>query len=271
VATQNKTIRRNVAICEGDSNGNNSFDPSAEWESFSKNSFDGLGHHNSTCSQPNTDTGDTTDGGTTDGGTTDGGTTDGGTTDGGTTDGGTTDGGTTDNGSLVQDLFFSEYIEGSYRNRALEIYNGTGADITFTGNYSIEMYKNGSSSPSYTLSLDGATLSNGGVYVIGNRDADNEILDVSDVVSSVTWFTGDDTIVLLKNGQIIDTIGEIGYDPGYSWTQNGVSTKNQTIRRNAAVCAGDSNSSDSFDPSAEWESYSKNSFDGLGKHTSNCQ
>ncbi|MBN1148956.1 MAG: hypothetical protein JXA78_16985, partial [Anaerolineales bacterium] len=35
------------------------------------------------------------------------------------------------------DLFFSEYIEGSSNNKALEIYNGTGAEITFSGHYTV--------------------------------------------------------------------------------------------------------------------------------------
>jgi len=44
------------------------------------------------------------------------------------------------------ELFFSEYIEGSSNNKALEIYNGSGADITFTGgNYTVGLFPNGSS------------------------------------------------------------------------------------------------------------------------------
>jgi hypothetical protein len=42
------------------------------------------------------------------------------------------------------ELFFSEYIEGSSNNKALEIFNGTGADVDLlAGGYNIQMYFNG--------------------------------------------------------------------------------------------------------------------------------
>ena len=44
------------------------------------------------------------------------------------------------------DLFFSEYVEGSSNNKALEIYNGTAAPIDLaTGGYSVQMFFNGNS------------------------------------------------------------------------------------------------------------------------------
>jgi len=43
------------------------------------------------------------------------------------------------------ELFFSEYIEGSSYNKALEIYNGTGSTINLTaGSYDVQMFFNGS-------------------------------------------------------------------------------------------------------------------------------
>ena len=43
------------------------------------------------------------------------------------------------------DLFFSEYVEGSSNNKALEIYNGTGSAINLaTAGYSVQMFFNGS-------------------------------------------------------------------------------------------------------------------------------
>src|SRR5688572_17868920 len=43
------------------------------------------------------------------------------------------------------DLFFSEYIEGSSNNKAIEIYNGTGAPVDLlTGNYVLQVHFNGS-------------------------------------------------------------------------------------------------------------------------------
>ena len=43
------------------------------------------------------------------------------------------------------ELFFSEYIEGSSNNKALEIFNGTGAPVDLgTGGYNVQMFFNGS-------------------------------------------------------------------------------------------------------------------------------
>ena len=44
----------------------------------------------------------------------------------------------------TSDILISEYIEGSSFNKAIELYNGTGADIDLA-NYSLELYSNGAS------------------------------------------------------------------------------------------------------------------------------
>src|SRR5690554_6602433 len=54
--------------------------------------------------------------------------------------------------AAAPDLFFSEYIEGSSNNKALEVYNGTGAPVDLTG-YTIEQYSNGSTTVSLRLDL----------------------------------------------------------------------------------------------------------------------
>ncbi|HEX7224775.1 MAG TPA: hypothetical protein VF367_04260, partial [Candidatus Limnocylindria bacterium] len=49
-------------------------------------------------------------------------------------------------GAVSDDLFISEYIEGSSFNKAIEIYNGTGAavDLAAAG-YTLQLYSNGAS------------------------------------------------------------------------------------------------------------------------------
>jgi predicted extracellular nuclease len=49
--------------------------------------------------------------------------------------------------SQCNNLFISEYIEGSGNNKAIEIYNPTGFTVPLTGNFSIRMYFNGSGTP----------------------------------------------------------------------------------------------------------------------------
>jgi predicted extracellular nuclease/endonuclease I len=168
-----------------------------------------------------------------------------------------------------RELFFSEYIEGSSSNKAIEIYNPNGTDLDLAaGNYSVELYSNGrvlTDGPTNSLGLTG-TIIGGDVYVIANSQADSAILDEADITSNVTFFNGDDALVLLKNGVPIDSIGRVGEDPGSAWTGNGVSTTNSTIVRKANITSGDSVLDDAFDPSVEWDGFPNNTFDGIGSH-----
>ncbi|NEQ22582.1 MAG: hypothetical protein F6K28_26055, partial [Microcoleus sp. SIO2G3] len=93
----------------------------------------------------------------------------------------------------MADLFFSDYIEGSSNNKALEIYNGTGAaiDLAATG-YVVQLYSNGSSSPT-TLNLTG-TVASGDVFVFAQSSASSEILAQADQTSGAGLFNGDDAI-----------------------------------------------------------------------------
>ena len=171
--------------------------------------------------------------------------------------------------AAVGDLFFSEYIEGGSYNKAVEIYNCTGSSVDLS-QYSIELYSNGSATPSQSMSLSGS-LADGNVFVIAHGSADPIILAEADVTnSSVINFNGDDAVVLLKSSVFVDVIGQVGTDPGSEWGTGDASTQDNTIRRKVDVCMGDPVGSDAFDPSIEWDGYAKDTFDGLGSHTSNC-
>jgi len=163
------------------------------------------------------------------------------------------------------DLFFSEYVEGSSNNKALEIYNGTGSPINLTdGNYAIALYINGSASHGSPITLSG-TVVNGGVFVVAHTSAD-AILTQANQASGKITFTGDDAVALFKGTEIIDVIGQIGIDPGTEWGTGLISTADNTLRRKSTIIAGDTNGSDAFDPSIEWEGFATNTFDGLGTH-----
>ena len=52
-------------------------------------------------------------------------------------------------------LIISEYVEGSGYNKALEVYN-LGQEVNFDAeNYSLEIYSNGASTASYSVTLTG--------------------------------------------------------------------------------------------------------------------
>ncbi len=167
------------------------------------------------------------------------------------------------------DLFISEYIEGGSYNKAIEIYNGTGATVDLS-QYSLELYSNGSSTPSASVSLSGA-LADGDVFVVSHASAAAEIQAVTDLTSSsVANFNGDDAVALLKDGVYIDVIGQIGTDPGSYWGTSPITTADHTLVRKESICMGDPDGSDAFDPAAEWDSYAKDTMTMLGSHTANC-
>ncbi|HSK88403.1 MAG TPA: ExeM/NucH family extracellular endonuclease, partial [Anaerolineales bacterium] len=164
------------------------------------------------------------------------------------------------------ELFFSEYIEGSSFNKALEIYNGTGAAVDLS-TYSVELYSNGAAAPSASVALSG-TLADGDVFVMAHGSAAAAILAVADLTnSSVVNFNGDDAIVLRNSGTVVDAFGQVGVDPGNEWPGGGL---DDTLRRAEAICAGDTTPDDAFDAALEWVVFPQNTFDGLGAHTVNC-
>lgn len=98
-------------------------------------------------------------------------------------------------------LFFSEYVEGSSYNKALEIYNGTGAAVNLgASGYAVEIYFNGSASPGQTIPLAG-TLADGDVFVLAHPSAHPDILAQADQTSGGVLFNGDDVVVLRKGGK----------------------------------------------------------------------
>jgi hypothetical protein len=172
--------------------------------------------------------------------------------------------------ATAADLFFSEYIEGSSNNKALEIFNGTGAAIDLAaGGYNIQMFFNGNLSAGLTINLTGA-VADGDVYVVAQSSANAVILAQADQTNGAGWFNGDDAVVLRKGTTVLDVIGQIGFDPGTEWGSGLVSTADNTLRRKADVCAGDPDGSNVFDPSSEWDGYASDTFEGLGTHTASC-
>ncbi|WP_130537214.1 ExeM/NucH family extracellular endonuclease [Thiomicrorhabdus indica] len=162
--------------------------------------------------------------------------------------------------SAVPDLLFSEYIEGSSFNKAIEIYNDTGIDIDLS-TYKVEAYHNGSHSPSYSIDLNGS-LANGAVFVLANPGSSSDILAQTDLETSSINFNGDDAIVLTNNGIVIDSIGQVGFDPGSEWGTGDTSTKDNTLQR--AQLIADTNPFDAFDPPFLWTGYAQDTVADLG-------
>ena len=182
--------------------------------------------------------------------------------------------------SNATDLFISEYIEGSSNNKAIEIYNGTGASVDLSA-YTLKQAYNGGGWDihlSYSLPLSG-TLANNDVFIVANSAADATILSQADL--SIAYnaeaqggrfptFTGNDAVGLFKNGALIDVFG----DPNNSATipVAGYVTYGQdhTIVRKPSVNSGNTNwtiSSGTNTSDSEWIGYAQDTWTYLGSHT----
>lgn len=152
------------------------------------------------------------------------------------------------------DLLFSEYIEGSGNNKALEIANNTGASVNLSA-YTIKKQTNGAGSWSTGLALSG-TLTTGSKFVIVNSSMSSSCFATSAANISTTatelTFNGNDAVGLFKNGVLIDIIG----------TFNGGTANfaiDVTLRRKSTVTSP----STTFNLSAQWDSYSQDTCNNL--------
>lgn len=169
-----------------------------------------------------------------------------------------------DDPTTLDDLVISEYVEGSSNNKAIEIFNGTGAEVDLTG-YALKYYFNGSSSAGLTITLT-ETVAAGDVHVVAQASANATILAQADQTNGSGWYNGDDAITLVSGDAVIDSLGQVGVDPGSQWGTGLVSTADNTLRRKADVCTGDTDPTDVFDPEVQWDGYAQDLASGLGWH-----
>lgn len=134
------------------------------------------------------------------------------------------------------DLMISGYVEGSSNNKAIEIYNPLTADVDLAG-YTVEMYANGATTPTQTLSLTGTLASDQHLLI---THAQSTIFgNLSDLTSAVTNFNGDDAIVLRGAAGVLDSMGQVGVK------QNWPNMTNQTLVKNA--CQVDTDPTDEYE------------------------
>ncbi len=163
-------------------------------------------------------------------------------------------------------LFFSEYVEGTSNNKALEIANPLPTAVNLTG-CALRVYFNGNTTVGGTFNLT-QTVAAGEVLVVCNSGSAAGLLATCDVPtnSNVLTFNGDDAVELICGGVTIDVIGQIGFDPGTEWGSGVTSTADNTIRRKCSVSRGDPVGNNVFDPAIEWDGFATDTFAGLGGH-----
>jgi plastocyanin len=175
----------------------------------------------------------------------------------------------TDNDPLTftdcSDLFFSEYVEGTSNNKALEIYNPTSSAINLADYRIFKSINGGSSTGIFNLS---GTIAAGDVYVLANNQSDSLLKLKADTLTGFLNYNGNDALALLHLNDTIDVIGEIGIDPGTSWAVGSGSTTDHTLIRNYYTYKGSTNWAVA---STQWNSYPVNLFDSLQfHHTAPC-
>ncbi|MDB4048318.1 endonuclease [Polaribacter sp.] len=169
---------------------------------------------------------------------------------------------TTDGSSNgINQLFFSEYVEGGGYNKAIEIVNLTSSAVDLTG-YSIKKQSNGAGDWIDELSLNSGSvksITTGDVFVVINSRADSqELNNQADLVhpdsSPINW-NGNDAVGLFKNGVLIDIVGVLG--------ETAKNFADMTLRRVANVTEPNSTYTRS-----EWDEFPKDNVEDIGSHTS---
>jgi predicted extracellular nuclease len=154
------------------------------------------------------------------------------------------------------EIFFSEYVEGTSFNKALEIVNLTGENIDLEVEvYSIKKQSNGAGDWMGQVFLEGK-LEHNETFVISNESA-----DISEITSKANQlktgapldFNGNDPIGLFKNGELIDVIGEPDNPDDFA--------KDQTLGRKKTL----TEPSLEFNPE-HWNFLEMNTVEGLGSY-----
>lgn len=153
-------------------------------------------------------------------------------------------------------VLISEYVEGSYYHKALEIFNGSAQPLDLAG-WTLRKQTNGGGDFGNELVLNG-TVAPWDVYVIcyennGINDLTGEDFVDLETSSFCMSFNGNDAIALFHNGEMKDLVGIP--DSSDDWG------KDMTLVRNSNI----SYASTAYDTTA-WTQYPQDTFSYLGFH-----
>jgi len=146
------------------------------------------------------------------------------------------------------DLFFSEYVEGSSQNKAMEIYNPTNQTISLS-DYVIKRYKNGNSTPDtefrFANSEGPTSIEPYGTIIITNGQlvpndfgsVSQDLYDLGDFhgtgdhATCPFYFNGNDAMTLEKisDGSAVDLFGAIGLGSAIADAEGWTNITNETI------------------------------------------
>ncbi len=174
-------------------------------------------------------------------------------------------------------LIMSQYVNataGNGFNKAIEIFNGTGAPVSLNG-YVIEIYEAGQATVARSVVLDPQRiLNNGETWVIYNSFGDQISGALPPAMprqpSTNLVFNGKSTLILVNGTTRIDSFGQRGVNPPSGWEGGGINVTGETLVRKPDVCFGRTQAEAPFNPSDEWIAIGQNNYSGLGEYVTNC-
>ena len=159
------------------------------------------------------------------------------------------------------DLIISGYVEGASNDKALELFNGTGADVDLS-KYTLRKQTNGQGGFVVTQKLTGI-LPNNQTYVIvynppsSSNPVSNDLKSKANMFAdSICAFNGNDAVALFRSGLQIDVVGKINGGADYSWGTDKI------LKRKADI----THPANNFDL-GQWTEYAFDRFDKVGIHS----
>ncbi|NQT96323.1 MAG: lamin tail domain-containing protein [Candidatus Marinimicrobia bacterium] len=156
-------------------------------------------------------------------------------------------------------VFISQYVEGSSNNKYLEIYNGGTAAVDLEAEgYTLARDDNANMDFTYAVLSDWGSLNTipaGDVIVLAAYE--HTLYTSPDTVlsyNSPVHFNGNDAVALLKDGVVVDIVGELGNSVDH--------IKDMTLTRNSNITQG--NPTFTW---TEWTQSAQNDISGLGTHS----
>lgn len=173
-------------------------------------------------------------------------------------------------------VIIAKYIEGSDNNKAIEIFNGTGATNDLLANqYYLQQYNNGSPTATVSMALSGILPPGESLVISRPALPTNAFPPSSEIINSdgvhlqtnAVTFNGDDVIVLRRggaSGPIADRVGQVGTNTtGSLWARF---AQNHSLSRKPSVLWGVTNNPTNSFSLSEWTINPQDDFAELGIH-----
>ena len=166
--------------------------------------------------------------------------------------------------SANANVIISEYVEGGSYNKAVEVYNAgdTAVDLS---TYALNFYFNGKTEIGRTITLAGELAPNT-TYVVAHSRAAEALKAKAQLDTDGSWFNGDDAVTLTNSDTVVDSLGQIGVDPGSAWVSGDVRTQDRSLVRLESVKSGRTDAFAAFDGELEWMALPKDDFSNVGSH-----